>query len=222
MKVFGADNQLIQGRILLDTGATGNLVTTEFFKKLKIPKYDHLANIGGVNNSNTKSKFFTKITFKSIYSKYQKTLLFFIIPSISDDIPCDNIPREKFKIPSGLKLADELFHKSSPIDMLIGVGPSLSLLCIGKIKIEPFEDLYLQKTKLGWIMGGGSNFLSTDRLNKCLTTKVDFDLQKFWDIEEIAQENVATKNEIFCEEHFQKTIKRNKDGRYLSPKKFRN
>ena len=42
--------------------------------------------------------------------------------------------------------------------MLLGAGPTLSMICVGQINLTtPNQpDLYLQKTRLGWIIGGSA------------------------------------------------------------------
>lgn len=55
--------------------------------------------------------------------------------------------------------------------MLIGAGPTFSLLSIGQINLsrDGFE-FYLQKTRLGWIFGGGidvTHAQKVDQQTKC-------------------------------------------------------
>ena len=109
-----------------------------------------------MNDMTTTANYYTSLTFKSIHSEFQKTLIFFIVPQITDIFPTELIPREVLKIPSHLKLADPQFYKPSSIDMLISSGPSLDMFCTGQIKLLNTE-LILQKTKLGWIIGGSFN-----------------------------------------------------------------
>ena len=42
--------------------------------------------------------------------------------------------------------------------MLLGAGPTLSLICVGQINLTAPDklDLYLQKTRLGWVIGGSA------------------------------------------------------------------
>ncbi|CAK9827469.1 hypothetical protein ANTRET_LOCUS5158 [Anthophora retusa] len=103
--------------------------------------------------------------------------------------------------------------------MLLCAGAALSLLCVGQINLSSPNgpDLYLQKTKFGWVFGGT---VSTCHQRKsspsCFsTTTLQNDLSRFWEIEEGPQKQYLSKSEATCEEHFQKTTTRNEQGRYV-------
>ena len=168
-----------------------------------------------MNRSSSTVTFQTEVTFKSLYSPFEKTLNFFIIPFILDLTPNETIPKEKLNIPSNLKLADPDFFKPSKIDLLIGSGPTLSLFCNGQIQVLDRQDLILQKTKLGWVIGGGIT-PQKKRKFQCFLTNLSFDIEKFWNIEEVSSSNSNWSNEEkLCENHFKKHIQRNEEGRYI-------
>jgi len=76
-----------------------------------------------------------------------------ILPSITGPIPTEGFPRESIKIPSNIKLADPEFHLPRSVDLLIGSGATMSLFSIGQINLtRDGHDLYLQKTRLGWVV----------------------------------------------------------------------
>ena len=64
--------------------------------------------------------------------------------------------------------------------MLIGVGATLSMLCIGQFKLNNVNDLIVQKTKLGWIIAGNFN-TSSKRKSLWFIDKLNFDMEKFWE-----------------------------------------
>ncbi|XP_017793555.1 PREDICTED: uncharacterized protein LOC108575302 [Habropoda laboriosa] len=103
--------------------------------------------------------------------------------------------------------------------MLLCAGAALSLLCVGQINLSSPNgpDLYLQKTKFGWVFGGTvSTCHQRESSPSCFsTTTLQNDLSRFWEIEEGPQKQYLSKSEAICEEHFQKTTTRNKHGRYV-------
>ncbi|XP_072397992.1 uncharacterized protein [Diabrotica undecimpunctata] len=80
----------------------------------------------------------------------------------------------------------------------------------------------MQKTKLGWIISGRifpdkKQYNKQDFLVNChFTSEVTLEnkIEKFWDIEEIPQKRFLSKEDKFCEETFQNTTFRNKNGSF--------
>ncbi|XP_076298325.1 uncharacterized protein LOC143217670 [Lasioglossum baleicum] len=131
-------------------------------------------------------------------------------------VPDNQIDRADLRIPANLPLADPDFHHPGKIDMLLGTGPALSCLSIGQINLskQTNVDLILQKTQFGWILGG--DFVTTPRMNhRTLSTNVNFELQRFWEIEEGAVKQFRSLEDQACESHFTATVKRNESGRYI-------
>lgn len=99
---------------------------------------------------------------------------------------------------------------------MLEAGPTLSLFCIGHIKLSQCDDLILQKTKLGWIIGGSIKLLKGIKVSHCLVTNLQFDLEQFWALEEvhIARE-LWSRDESVCENHFKEHTKRNENGKFV-------
>ncbi|XP_033229621.1 uncharacterized protein LOC117181163 [Belonocnema kinseyi] len=160
-------------KALLHTCSTTNFITERLMKRLKLPKTRCSLTIGAMNELNTTAKYFAKVTIKSINSEYERTLLFFIVPIIADAVPGKSVSRERFNIPKNIKLADPEFYKPSNVDLLIASGPTLSMFCTGQIKLNDNEDLILQKTKLGWIIGGHLNFNNTKKKSQSALKRLE-------------------------------------------------
>ena len=83
--------------------------------------------------------------------------------------------------------------------MLLGSGPTLSLFCIGQINLSnETTDLYLQKTRLGWIIGGTINMKKASHKATCNLTDLQTNLEKSWEIEEGESKVHRSKEEIEC------------------------
>ena len=77
------------------------------------------------------------------------------IPDISRLAPSELIPCANTDIPSNLLLDKPNFYKPARVDLLIGADSWLSMFCIGQIDLSNHgEDLCLQKTRVGLVIGG--------------------------------------------------------------------
>lgn len=101
--------------------------------------------------------------------------------------------------------------------MLLGTGTALSCLSIGQIDLShPDEpDLVLQKTLLGWIIGGNVAVVKQQPKRNAFLTSLDTDIKRFWEIEEGSTKQHLSTEERRCEEHFSKHTRRDDTGRYI-------
>ena len=215
VNVLNKDNKLIKCRVLLDTCSTVNFITEEFANRLKLPKRKCCVPVGAVNQLETTTKHAVTVTVKSTKNRFEKTLEFLTIPCISEATPSETVRREEIKLPKNIKLADPEFHKAAPIDMLLASGPTLSVFSIGQMNLHDERmDLYLQKTVLGWIIGGFVNPNKIDYKPECHMTEVNCELEKFWRVEEGPAETHLSQEQIDCETHFTQHTTRTAEGRY--------
>ncbi|XP_076283502.1 uncharacterized protein LOC143210496 [Lasioglossum baleicum] len=142
---------------------------------------------------------------------------FLIIPHITNSLPTHTIARSELAIPKNIQLADPNFNVSSEIDGLIGADLFLQLLCVGQIQLAN-KAITLQKTKLGWVIAGRIPTSRTPKSTQCnlVTESVQDHLEKFWQLEESANENIRSKEETDSERHYQEnTIRDLATGRYI-------
>ncbi|XP_071576788.1 uncharacterized protein [Temnothorax nylanderi] len=163
-----------------------------------------------------------QITIQSMRDDFRKNLTCLTIPAIADSIPSEIFPRDSLRIPPNIKLADPKFHLPRPVDLLIGSGATMSLLSIGQINLShEGHDLYLQKTRLGWVVAGGVSSQFPPKNATCHLTSLENQLLKFWTIEEIGTDRPWSAEERECEAHFRKTVRRDISGRYIVRLPFR-
>lgn len=221
--VFIIDNKqkFIKCRVLLDTCASANFISETIVKRLGLPIIAHSSSVDTIGNTNTRTKGLVQITVRSMRDTFTKKLTCLIVPTISNFIPSDTFPRNSIEIPANIKLADPEFYLPRPIDLLIGSGPTLSLLSIGQIDLSQNGcDLYLQKTRLGWIVAGGLPEMNVSK-NICHLSSIESQIAKFWEIEETAVNKLRSDEEIAYELHFTKNTMRDEDGRYKVRLPFR-
>ncbi|XP_053597333.1 uncharacterized protein LOC128668417 [Microplitis demolitor] len=130
------------------------------------------------------------------------------------------------EIPKNLVLADPEFYKPSEVDALIGVNLFYKLLSVGQIKLQSHPDAILQKTQLGWVVAGKlSQSFKKPHLSCHLALNnqaSEFNLTRFWQMEELPATKHLSQEEMLCEEHYQRHTKRDSTGRYIVRLPFNN
>lgn len=211
---YDRDRNSIKIRALLDTCATANFITESLVKRLNLSVVAHSLTIGTIDAMSTESKGIVRIVIQSTIDNFCKELTCLTIPAITELIPSEVFPRESVSIPSNIKLADPEFHLPRPVDLLIGSGATLSMFSIGQINLSrEAHDLYLQKTRLGWVVAGSTSIRNVSKTT-CHLMTLDEQLNKFWDIEEIDSCKPKSIEEIECETHFLNTVSRDNKGQY--------
>lgn len=158
----------------------------------------HSLPIGTINAMNTEWRGLVTITIQSTIDNFCNKLTCLMNSTITDLIPSEIFPRDSIKIPSNIRLADPEFYLPRPVDMLIGSGTTVSLFSISQINLSLEDhDLYLQKTRLGWVVAGGVSAPNTVKTT-CYLSTLENQLNKFWNIEEIAKKRPKSKEEIEC------------------------
>ncbi|XP_044013986.1 uncharacterized protein LOC122856373 [Aphidius gifuensis] len=186
--------------------------------KLKLNKKKCSISIGALNTASTISKHVVSTTIQSCHTRYERTLSFLTVPRISENIPDQIINKDNIKIPNTMKLADPSFHQPAPVDILLGAGVTMSLFTQGQIDLSKSggPDLFLQRTKFGWVIGGSApTKVSSQQVSCHLASDMHFDFSKFWEIEEVKDVCHLTADELACEEHFLQHVTRNEVGRYI-------
>ncbi|XP_041450115.1 uncharacterized protein LOC121404526 [Drosophila obscura] len=156
-------------------------------------------------------------------SDYSTTLTALIAPTITDSQPSLAVNVADWNIPSNIQLADPAFFNPQRVDLLIGVSIFYDLLCVGQIKLIDGLPL-LQKTRLGWIVSGGGQRVSSSSLlatqnspdlsNDRMNARLDRTLRMFWEVENCAEASLSTKEEADCEAHFVSHFSRLLSGEY--------
>lgn len=164
-------------------------------------------NVNGVVEASVKSRV----------TNFAAHLSFVVVPKITSQLPAERMNIEELKIPKHVVLADPFFYEPHRVDMLLGQELFLDLLCIGQIRTPGLPTL--QKTRLGWIVGGQLETNKSPIHSKChlstLEQRVNKQLQRFWNLQEEISKPHLTFEEIACEDHYKKTIMRDSSGRYV-------
>ena len=195
-------------------------MTDRLATSLGLPKERCCIAIGTMNQTRTTTtNYLVKATVSSRLNGFTRTLSFLTVENMTGLVPDERISRSSLKLPKNKPLADPEFDQPGEVDMLIGSGTTLSILCVGQIKLsKPSEpDLYLQNTRFGWIIGGSISprDVPPDFNNKrCFLTNLEKIMNRFWEIEEPVFTHNTRQKENSCEEYFQKNTHRNDKGQY--------
>ena len=206
-------------RVLLDSCSQTHFITEKLVDKLQLCKKNIVLTFSCLGEVTTKAQYIVKTTIKSTRTKFNSEEDFVVLPNITGALPPRQINRNAMCLPKNIRLADPEFHKTADIDMLIGATLFYKLLSIGQIKLNQ-KNIILQKTVLGWIVTGNYNDSSVQTSlsgnNVCyLTTSLDNELAKFWEIEEIQEKRYLSPEEKLCEHYYKETFKRTTDDRYV-------
>jgi hypothetical protein len=149
------------------------------------------------------------------HNNFRMILTCLIIPKITGAIPNVQINLDNINIPRHLRLADPSFNLPGKIDLLLGAKRFWSILCVGQFTLGA-SGLVMQKTKLGWIVGGPIN-AAHDRVSCNLVRRDDIaeNLERFWQIEECSNDRAGPPEGEACEEIFMNTFRRDPTGRFV-------
>lgn len=216
--VRGADGTYHPGRALLDSCSQVNFITDRFSQALKSTRKKQNVKIYGIGESSTNIKHTICSTIKSRFTDFELPLDFCVTAHISYQ-PEPEIDISSWNLPQNITLADENFHKSKHIDLLIGTEGFFDLLSVGQVKLGPDKPT-LQKTLLGWVVSGryshGSKIATPQTCLMTFEQDVDARLERLWLLEEVNREKKPwTPEQIDCESHFLKTVSRNPEGRII-------
>jgi len=191
-------------RVLLDSGAQSNFITESLAKKLKSIRKHSTVTINGISNYKANSYYTVKVRIKSRHTDYTRDVECQVLQRITGDLPQVCIDIKNINIPNNLKLADPHFHMPNRIDMLLGAEIFWELLCGGRLQTHKNQPA-LQKTQLGWIMGGRIRSNDSVKSNVCnlsIHAEISRRLEKFWELEHITEKSPITPEEEDCMQLF--------------------
>lgn len=204
-------------RALLDCGSQSNFITESTVRRLGLVQTRNRVPITGINNATSVTNYKVELEMSSMTTEYTSIMNCLVLPRITSNMPMNDIDISTWEFPEDVVLADKEFHKSGPIDILLGAETFFEILTPGRHECKGLP--VLQNTKLGYILSGKIHndyvkrykkhchalFVQTDSLNHLM--------ERFWSIEEM-NTPILTKEEKACEEHFQLCTRRLETGRY--------
>ncbi|CAH0723437.1 unnamed protein product, partial [Brenthis ino] len=209
-------------RVLLDCGAESSLISKGLQDKLDLQSTPvEPINLIGIGNATSHcTNKVCSFHLKSLHSDYVAKLTCPVLPELTGDIPRLSINTNNLNIPSDVQLADTNFHKSSPIDVLIGADLFWHIVGCERRSLGSNKP-YLINSEFGWILSGPiyigtrpSNLNCNFQVVSPQADNLDKLLIRFWELEEASPNKLLSPDEKACEEHFQAHTTRDSAGRF--------
>lgn len=213
-------------RALLDSGSTSCFITEHLCRRLNLDTSQVNGSVCGINNVSSRVGKMCHIKMTSLDNSFSSKFYCFVLPSLTGVLPCREVDISDLNIPDDICLADPTFYKPSEVDLLIGADLFWDLVGSQTIRLGIGKPVLCQ-TVLGWIVSGPvtynngkssdivCNFTQSDSSSVDSFNKIQTDLVKFWNLEEVnSQSSNYFPEEKLCEEYFIKNTTRLDSGHF--------
>lgn len=211
-------------RVLIDQGSMTSFISEKIVKQLRLSITPNKINVCGIAGSIEAAKGTVAIELGARYpTSFSTKVTAIVLKKLTTMLPNNDFDKS-FIYTDQLVMADPEFNKSDKIDMILGADVYSKIIMNGIMK--PMDKSFvIQETELGWIISGPIN-KQRKEFNEalcmmCTTNEMDEKLQKFWELEEISEEEILTPDEQSCVDYFNNTIRRDIDGAYIASLPFR-
>lgn len=99
VKVIDANGRERIVRALLDCASSSCIITEKLCHKLNLNYIDIDKPIFGINKTQTNTTKMCRVLINSLNENYSKSLLCYVLPSITDDVPCHSINVSHLNLP---------------------------------------------------------------------------------------------------------------------------
>ncbi|GFW23582.1 DUF1758 domain-containing protein [Trichonephila clavipes] len=212
-----ADAYGIKLRGLLDNASTICVMREDTARKLGFKFMSAKQSITGINGITQSSKYSANIEVSNRDYTFARNVQFLLLPKITDAIPVSKLNISDLNIPASIELTDSNFRMPGKIDILIGSELFFEILNPEQHYLHG-GNVILQNAKFGYLI---TDTLpqSQQQANCCLLSEpsLDITVKKFFELESLpddSKEITKSEEEIYCEEHFVSTCKRDKTGRF--------
>lgn len=232
IKVYNSNGNAIYCRALLDSGSQNNFVTEYMAQTLQLGRNKIKSDVSGIGQTLHTITSAVTVKIRSRISDYEKTISCLILPRLTNDIPAQVIDPKRINVPDNIALADNAYNKPQKIDMLLGAELFYDLICPGQIK-SAIDGPIIQETRLGWIVAGpvpNSNtnagrdlYANITLMSQVVINNLEDQMSKFWRLETLSNDtNNYTMEEKACQSYFNKTVRRDSDGKFIVKLPFKN
>ncbi|KAJ8730047.1 hypothetical protein PYW07_017085 [Mythimna separata] len=208
-------------RALLDQGSQASFVTEATVQLLNLKRKAVSGWVSGVGEKQTKIKHRVTLNVKSCHNPNALVQVeAYVLRSLTTLLPTTSLGIPDWETLKVLELADPEFATPGKIDILLGAEVYSDVLLDGVIK-HPESNLLAQNTILGWVLSGrmSREFTSTEKNLTSLYVQLKEDdmLKLFWELENEPNtiQKRLSKEEERCEEYYDATTTRDKEGRYV-------
>ncbi|GIY25080.1 DUF1758 domain-containing protein, partial [Caerostris darwini] len=207
--------------LLIDSASQGSFIRASCVNLLQLNRTKENISVDGLSSQKVgRVAGSIKLQITSQSNKNASiTVDALIMPKITCDLPQCPVDASVLKTFKQLQLADVICHQPGPIDIHLGAD------VIGEIKLSGHlnvSGISASESIFGWVILGKTKGISQTILsNHASCNAVEFELDKFWQLEEISKIKPYTQEETACENHFIQTFSRNSTGRFAVKFPFR-
>nr|XP_026492511.1 uncharacterized protein LOC113398129 [Vanessa tameamea]XP_026492512.1 uncharacterized protein LOC113398130 [Vanessa tameamea] len=206
-------------RALIDQGSEASFINEATVQALGLERTSVNGLITGVGDGKTRTKSSVSFILESRYHSFTMPVEAFVLSTLTSFLPNNTTSITDWPEIENLSLADPQFGEPNRVDIILGVDILSEIILKGLKKHPSKGGLIAQNTQLGWILSGRIH--KTNESNRIINLHLQLEedqlLTKFWEIER-GPENIVkkmTRDETICEEFFEKTTKRDDEGRYI-------
>ncbi|XP_073950909.1 uncharacterized protein [Choristoneura fumiferana] len=213
-------------RALLDPCSQESFMSESTAQTMGLKRTHVNGHVSGLGQMRTPIRFSVDLEISSRI-KPEKTLRIttYLVKRVTSIMPSEKLPIENWSHLRDLELADPTYYQPGHIDILLGVDVYNEMILTDLRKGNPGSPIALQ-THLGWIISGKVNIDEDNKdkpfVSMHLNMELNTMLRRFWELETTEEEKeTMTAEEIRAEEIYEKTTKREEDGRYIVELPFR-
>lgn len=203
-------------RVVLDSCSQCNFISEAVAAKLRLRRSKTNTEVSGIGPGKVRATESVVVKLSSRTRAFDTSVTCLIISKIPAILPSKNVDIRDWKVPSDVRLADPKFNISAGVDILLGAELFFGLLLSRQRKINVGYPL-LQDTVFGHIVSGmyagrGAN------PSLCIISSasgLDAILERFWQIDDFDRGRALSPDDQWCEDHFNRTVSRRDDGRYV-------
>lgn len=223
INVLMSSGETMAIRALIDLGSEHSIIQEKLAKQLGLLQRAKSIPIIGVGDTTVQEK--TSLVKVSIASRIDPNFKLQVelctMKTITAPLPTIPIENKVWPHLQGLRLADEQYNKSLPVQMLLGAEVFEEIVLNGLIK-KVQDSPTAMNSSLGWLLFGKvnaqeykSNQINVNCMQMCIKNEqLDRTLKSFWELEEVSTIRKLTVKEQQAEDMFQRYISRTSDGRY--------
>ncbi|XP_036348072.1 uncharacterized protein LOC118757468, partial [Rhagoletis pomonella] len=211
------NNTTFSARALIDSGSECSFITERLKRRINLPSKSMQAQVSGINNTvSAQVKEACAIQLRSPIDpliNIDTTVL--VLPQLTGNLPTcliDAMTKQAFP---DLILADKRFFINEQVDLVLG-GDVYAQIMLSGIRKNVLGTLLAQETVFGWILTGQTEAISNTNKRVSFFNEVTLDkrLASFWELEDFSKHKTYNKEEVYCEDLYKRTTKRNQDGKY--------
>ncbi|XP_077296691.1 uncharacterized protein LOC143918624 [Arctopsyche grandis] len=200
-------------RALLDSGSQANYITTRLAKRLNLTYGKVDCVITGIANQPSQVTKTLKTSVTSLCSPFSEDIECLILKDITGVLPGHTIRNNEIYIPKHIKLADQEWNKSNPVDLLLGAEVFWKILKSSCIILN--ENIKLHETQLGWIVTGTIPTQTGNTPEHHFSgVNLNEQVQSLWQLDEVPARPHRSPEETKCEEHFLENVTKLESGKF--------